>query len=85
MAYNQIIKKKAIDKLTKNGMEVVLSVATQTSEWTRPDSVANAIGQRAAPIVQNSKTALPTGTIEVCIRYVQILHHIQHVGEFGDG
>jgi hypothetical protein len=85
MAYNQIIKKKAIDKLTKNGMEVVLSVATQTSEWTRADSVATGIGQRAAPIVQSSKTVFPTGTVEVCIRYVQILTHIQHVGEFGDG
>jgi hypothetical protein len=68
MAYNKIIKKKAVDKLMKNGMEVVLSVATQTSEWTRPEFIADAIAQRAAPVIQNSKTVLPAGTVEVCIR-----------------
>ncbi|KUL81631.1 hypothetical protein ZTR_09652 [Talaromyces verruculosus] len=67
MAYNKIIKKKAVDKLMKNGMEVVVSVATQTSEWTRRGFVADAIGQRVALVIQNSKTALPAGTVEVCI------------------
>ena len=68
MSYNQIIKKKVVGKCTKNGVEAVLSVATQTSHWTRPESVADAIGQRAASIIQNSKTGLPAGTVELCIR-----------------
>lgn len=68
MAYNKIIKKKAVDRLMKNGMEVVLSVATQTSEWTRPDFIADSIAQKAGPVIQNSKTVLPAGTVEVCIR-----------------
>jgi hypothetical protein len=68
IAYNKIIKKKTVDKLIKNGIEVVLSIATQTSEWTRPEFIADAIAQRAAPVIQNSKTVLPASTVEVCIR-----------------
>ena len=68
ISFNKIIKKKVVDKLTKNGMEVVLSVATETSHWTRPDFIADSIGQRAAPIIKDSEIVLPAGTVEVCVR-----------------
>ena len=73
MSYNQILKRKAVGEITKNGMNIAFSVATQTTHWTRPESVAEEVGERANPIVQGSKTALPTGTVELCIRYVRAI------------
>ncbi|EFW14284.1 conserved hypothetical protein [Coccidioides posadasii str. Silveira] len=68
LAFNQIIKKQAIGKVVKDGVEYVLSVATEMSDWTRPEGVAEMIGKRADPIIQNSKTPLPPGAVEICVR-----------------
>jgi hypothetical protein len=37
MSYNQIIRKKVLGAITKNGKQTTLSAATQTSNWTRPE------------------------------------------------
>lgn len=40
MTFNQIIKKVPIGNFVKGGKDIPVFVATQTSEWIRPDAVA---------------------------------------------
>ncbi|KAL2368286.1 hypothetical protein BDBG_00161 [Blastomyces gilchristii SLH14081] len=68
MSFNKILTKKVVGKLSKGGMNVVLSVATRTEAWSRPEYVADEIGARTNPIIVKSKTALPAGTVELCVR-----------------
>ena len=68
MPLNQIIKRVAVGSITKSGQEITLSVATQTSEWLRPDSIALQQGPGFKGAVEASKHLLPSGTKEVCQR-----------------
>lgn len=69
MSYNQILKRKIIGSILKNGKEIKLSVATETSHWKRPECVADGMADRVINIVQSYSKPLPHGTSEVCIRY----------------
>ncbi|KAL4984447.1 hypothetical protein BDW68DRAFT_16417 [Aspergillus falconensis] len=68
MSFNRILKKIPIGSITKNGQEITLSVATQTSDWLRPESVARQQGPGFKSAVEASKHLVPSGTKEVCQR-----------------
>lgn len=68
MSFNRILKKVAIGSISNGGQEIVLSVATQTSDWLRPDSVALQQGSGFKSAVEVSKQLIPLGTKEVCQR-----------------
>jgi hypothetical protein len=69
MSYNKIIKKIVTGTIVKNGVTYTLSVATHTDHWTRPDKVAQAVGQRLLNAVIAWDGIPPTGTVEICARY----------------
>lgn len=64
-SYNKILKKRGVGKVMKEGVEYMLSVATETSDWTLPESIAEMIAKRAGPIIENSKTPVPAGAVEI--------------------
>ncbi|OJD23508.1 hypothetical protein ACJ73_05141 [Blastomyces percursus] len=49
-------------------MEIIVSVATKTSDWDRPVSVAQQQGPRFLEAVEGKKADLPAGTKDVCQR-----------------
>ena len=71
MSYNQIIRKRMLGIVTKSGKEITLSAATETSHWTRPDFVAEAIKAPFEQAVQQYPMLLPNDTREICARYVE--------------
>ncbi|KAE8143600.1 hypothetical protein BDV38DRAFT_231716 [Aspergillus pseudotamarii] len=68
MSYNQIISKKTVSKIIKNGREVTISVATKTSHWIRPDVAADAVGDAFTKAVEGYTGELPADTKDVCAR-----------------
>jgi hypothetical protein len=69
MSFNKIIAKKVIGTAIKDGAVVTLSVATKTSNWERPDIVADQVGSVLKRSLADWKDPLPTDTKEVCSRY----------------
>ncbi|KAK2798044.1 hypothetical protein FQN51_007969 [Onygenales sp. PD_10] len=39
MSFNRILTKKNVGSITKDGAPIVLSVATKTTQWDRPDAL----------------------------------------------
>lgn len=68
MSYNAVIQKKFVGTIVKNGANVVLSAATETSSWTRPESMADKAGELLASSVTANPDKVPTGTKEMCVR-----------------
>ncbi|PVH92392.1 hypothetical protein DM02DRAFT_605389 [Periconia macrospinosa] len=68
MSYNQIIKKKMLGAINKGGKQIVLSAATETSHWTRPEVAAEAIKPTFEQAVQEYTGPLPNDTTEICAR-----------------
>ena len=68
MSFNRILKKVSVGSTNKAGQEIALSVATQTSDWLRPESVALQQGPGFKSAVEASKQLIPLGTKEVCQR-----------------
>jgi hypothetical protein len=68
MVFNQIIAKKVIGTAMKDGATVTLSVATQTSHWSRPETAVDKVGNTLTKSFQNWKEPLPNDTKEVCSR-----------------
>ncbi|OAL68950.1 hypothetical protein A7D00_7117 [Trichophyton violaceum] len=64
MSYNKILKKVPIGSITKAGQEILLSVATETSTWTRPEYIAHQQGPGFKKAVEASKDLVPPGTKE---------------------
>jgi hypothetical protein len=54
--------------MIKDGAKVVLSAATETSSWTRPESMADKAGEVLASSVTANPDKVPTGTKEICVR-----------------
>jgi hypothetical protein len=71
MSFNRILKKVPVGSITKGGQEIALSVATQTSDWLRPESIALQQGPDFKRAVEASKHLVPAGTKEVCQREAQ--------------
>jgi hypothetical protein len=68
MSYNQIISKKTVRTIIKNGREVTISVATKTTKWTRPDVAVDAVGDAFTKAVEAYNGELPADTKDVCAR-----------------
>jgi hypothetical protein len=71
MSFNRILKKVPIGSITKGGQDITLSVATQTSEWLRPESIALQQGPDSKSAAEASKHLVPSGTKEVYQRSKQ--------------
>jgi hypothetical protein len=71
MSYNQIIKKQVLGTIIKNGKEVSLSVATETTHWKRPEFIPDTMKTKVTKAVMDFPGQLPAGTGEVCIRYMR--------------
>ncbi|KAF1999288.1 hypothetical protein P154DRAFT_535547 [Amniculicola lignicola CBS 123094] len=64
---SQILLKKALGTMrTSSGVNLALSAATKTTDWTRPDSAADAMKDPLMSAVLKNESVLPTGTKEVC-------------------
>ena len=70
MSYNQIIKKKILGTITKNGKQITLSAAVQTSQWTRPEFAADAMKIDFEKAVNGFTGQLPDDTTEICARCI---------------
>ncbi len=70
MSYNHIIKKKALGSVISGGKKLVLSAATETDHWTRPDFMADKLKDSLEKAFQNSPEKIPSWADEVCARYV---------------
>lgn len=68
MSYNVVLRKKFVGFMVKDGTKVVLSAATETSSWSRPESMADKAGEVLASSVMANPDKVPTGTKEVCVR-----------------
>jgi hypothetical protein len=68
MSCNQILSKKTIGTIVKNGREIAISVATCTSKWIRPDVGVDAITNPFTAAVEDFKDELPGDTHDVCAR-----------------
>jgi hypothetical protein len=68
MSYNKIFAKTTLGTILKDGATIVVSAATETSQWKRPDFVAEAIKAPLTAAIQKYPKALPVGTVEVCAR-----------------
>ncbi|PVH84036.1 hypothetical protein DL98DRAFT_528887 [Cadophora sp. DSE1049] len=69
MSYNQIVKKKLLGTITKNGKQITLSAALQTSQWTGPEFAADAMKNDFEKAVIGYTGPLPEDTTEICVRY----------------
>lgn len=68
MSYNQILSKKTVGTVVKNGREITISVATRTSKWFRLDIGVDAIANPFVAAVEDFKGELPEDTQDVCAR-----------------
>lgn len=65
---NNIISKKIVSTIVKDGKSVVVSAATETSHWKRPDSMAQKVGSVLKESLESWGGKLPEDTKEVCSR-----------------
>ena len=75
MSYNQILTKKFLGVVTKNGKQVTLSAALQTSHWTRAEFAADGMKDDFEKAVDNYTGQLPENTTEICARCAERLWH----------
>jgi hypothetical protein len=68
MSFNQIFAKKAVGTIVKDGTMIILSVATKTSQWDRPDALVQPVGDSLTRSVSQWDGPVPTGTKEICVR-----------------
>lgn len=68
MTFNQIINKKIVGKVIKDGAPITLSVATETSSWRRAEVAVGKVGDVLTKSVENWQEPLPNDTKEVCSR-----------------
>ena len=68
--YNHIIKKKTLGTVISKGKTLVLSAATETDHWKRPDFIADKLKAPLEKAVESSPEEIPPWTDEVCAKYV---------------
>ena len=69
-SFNKILKKVRVGTVTKDGKEIVLSVATSTSNWNRTEDMAKQQGSAFKAAVENSLNVVGRDTKEICSRSV---------------
>ena len=65
---NLVLARKGLGTIRIAGKAVRLSVATKTSRWNRPESVAGSFGESLSGAMSNDKNKLLERTAEVCLR-----------------
>jgi hypothetical protein len=69
MSFNKIINKKVLGSVTvSSGKSLVLSAATKTTNWERPDFMASAMREPLEKAVTANESVLPNNTAEVILR-----------------
>jgi hypothetical protein len=68
MSVNKILAKVAVEVLNKDGVSILLSAATQTINFKRPEVVAIAAAKSMAGAVLKAKN-IPEDTKEIISRY----------------
>ncbi|AEO69080.1 uncharacterized protein THITE_2119083 [Thermothielavioides terrestris NRRL 8126] len=69
MSFNRVIAKKVLGHVvTPGGKRLVLSAATKTTAWERPDFAADAMKAPLEEAVVANESVLPTNTAEVILR-----------------
>lgn len=68
MSYNKIIERKVVNTIVKNGKTIILSVATKTDKWHRPDFIPDLMKDSWSQAVSDFTGTLPDGTKEICAR-----------------
>jgi len=63
---NLVYAKKVVGSVLKNGKEIIVSAATETSLWKRPEEAADKIGKEMIDNSEDWVDQLPEGTKEVC-------------------
>lgn len=69
MSYNQIIRKKLLGTIMKNGKQIKLSAAVETSQWTRPEFAVDSMKDSFEKAVSGYTGKLPEDVTEICARY----------------
>jgi len=72
MSFNKILKRAAVDTIVKDGKSIVVSAATETTNWRRTDAIATTAGTALKDSLASYSKPLPEGTKEVCSRYSQL-------------
>ncbi|KAL9121404.1 MAG: hypothetical protein Q9187_002043 [Circinaria calcarea] len=68
MATNRILQSKTFMTVMKSGKEVILAAATETQNWKRPESIADALAPGFRKAVEKRKAPLPDGTAKLIVR-----------------
>ncbi|KAK4113019.1 hypothetical protein N656DRAFT_778536 [Canariomyces notabilis] len=66
--FNAIKKKIPVGSIMKGAQKITLSVATETSAWKRPESIALQQGPGFERAVRDRVDLIPDGTVDVCQR-----------------
>lgn len=67
---NLVLARKGVGSIVVHGNVMIMSVATRTTYWTRPEQIATSLKEPLAKAVVDSRNRLPSSTVEVCLRYV---------------
>ncbi|KAK1086661.1 hypothetical protein LTR33_001461 [Friedmanniomyces endolithicus] len=67
-SFNKILKKVRVGTVAKDGKEIVLSVATSTSNWNRTEDMAKQQGSAFKAAVENSLNVVGRDTKEISSR-----------------
>jgi hypothetical protein len=68
MPVNNVVAKVAVEVVAKNGADILITAATKTTNFTRPDAVAMALGKAIKePFLEADN--IPEGTKEIIARY----------------
>lgn len=68
LSYNKVLKKVPVGTITKDGQEITISIATETTSWIRPTFIALIQGPGFQMAVQASMHLIPVGTKDICQR-----------------
>jgi hypothetical protein len=68
MSFNRVLAKKVVGTAVREGRNVTLSVATETSHWKRPDTAVDPVSKVLEKSLARYNQPLPTGTTDVCVR-----------------
>ncbi|KAK3363694.1 hypothetical protein B0T25DRAFT_597064, partial [Lasiosphaeria hispida] len=70
MPFNMILTKKVLGNiLTPSGRSLVLSIATKTTNWDRPDFIADTMKVPLEKAVAANESILPGDAAEIILRY----------------
>ncbi|PYI08867.1 hypothetical protein BO78DRAFT_416169 [Aspergillus sclerotiicarbonarius CBS 121057] len=79
MSFNRVVKKVPFGTIKRGADEIILSVATETLDWIRPETVATQQGPGFQKAVEAAKHLVPDGTKEICQRSLEKLYpHLKY-------